>query len=1060
MITLHFRKYITGLLTLLLLAVGFSAAAQVAEEEFGRNRIQYKTFRWQYYSTPNFDVFFYDGGKDQALRTAEYAEKELKRITNLVGYYPYSKITLMLYNSVSDLRQSNVGLNDDRYQTGTDNLFLKSKIEIPYEESQVNYKQYLTDRLSQQLLNDMMYGGSLKEVLQSSYLLKLPEWFLSGVSAYLAEGWDVEMDGYMRDMMDKTQGKKPETIFLRNQRLAGQSVWNYIAERYGYTAIQNILNLTRITRDIEIGISSSLNVPYRKFMRDWNTHYLQMNIQPDAGLVSLSRDVQISATNRRGYYYSQVMFNPDGTKLAFAVNDRGSYKVMVRDVASGKTHTIRRAGYKTPDQKVNFKLPLIAWRSNNQVSIVEEKKGGLILAGYTLGKRKPAITNLSQFTSINSMRYSDDGKMLVLSAVKNNQADLYLFRSSRQPEQITNDIFDDEFPVFLKNSSAIAFASNRWLDSLGPVTGSFEKAVNNFDIFLYFPDKSTYRFKQLTSTISNETQPVAVNNGLLYISEESGIRSINRYDFAAGNQGRVSNYLQNLESYDYNQTTGNLTFTATERARQNIYLIKAFAGVRLDNGFKTVRQETLEARSRQPIIKESVKKVVPVPVPVPVPTDTAALKKPQEVKPEDKSINIQNYQFSNTNTTAPKKTPEAPKPVAAVKPQSTVPVPVLQIAGPYRYDLRFSVDNFILSVYQDALMGFGVMGKVGMADLFEDHRINGIGFAVTDFRTSNFYAEYENLRKRYDLKMSYRKQTLFGQLNPHFYRFTRHEFKPAVAYPITHSLSVRAIPQFITTRRTVVTKFAENDSVADFAGAGAELVFDNSIITGVNMFEGTRMKMGITSLAGLNNSNTSFSKFYADLRHYQKIHKQLIFANRVSYGAFLGNSKKQFLLGGMDNWLFSDGDATFSQIPAAADIFFLQFATPLRGYSYNARSGPKYLLYNGELRLPIVQYLLRKPVYSGFFNNLQLTAFFDAGTAYAGTNPFNRNNSFNTQIVGGNGNAFEATVVNFRNPFLYGYGFGARTTLLGVYGKLDVAWSEQDGQQGGPKFFFTMGYDF
>ena len=41
-----------------------------------------------------------------------------------------------------------------------------------------------------------------------------------------------------------------------------------------------------------------------------------------------------------------------------------------------------------------------------------------------------------------------------------------------------------------------------------------------------------------------------------------------------------------------------------------------------------------------------------------------------------------------------------------------------------------------------------------------------------------------------------------------------------------------------------------------------------------------------------------------------------------------------------------------------------------------------------------------------------------------------------------------------------GYGFGARTTLLGVYGKLDVAWNEQDYNQGGPVFYFTMGYDF
>ena len=31
----------------------------------------------------------------------------------------------------------------------------------------------------------MMYGGSLKEVLQSSYLLRLPDWFIGGAAAYI-----------------------------------------------------------------------------------------------------------------------------------------------------------------------------------------------------------------------------------------------------------------------------------------------------------------------------------------------------------------------------------------------------------------------------------------------------------------------------------------------------------------------------------------------------------------------------------------------------------------------------------------------------------------------------------------------------------------------------------------------------------------------------------------------------------------------------------------------------------------------------------------------------------
>jgi hypothetical protein len=81
------------------------------------------------------------------------------------------------------------------------------------------------------------------------------------------------MDGFMRDMSKQyPTGSRTAPFFLRSSTLAGQSIWNYIAERYGYTTIQNILNLTRITRDVEVGISSSLNVPYKVFLRiGWRT---------------------------------------------------------------------------------------------------------------------------------------------------------------------------------------------------------------------------------------------------------------------------------------------------------------------------------------------------------------------------------------------------------------------------------------------------------------------------------------------------------------------------------------------------------------------------------------------------------------------------------------------------------------------------------------------------------------------------------------------------------------------------------------------------------------------
>ena len=223
-----FAKRTLGALALLLPLLAVSTArAQTAQEPFGRVRIQYKSFHWQQFSTQNFTVMYYEGGEPSARRAAEYAEKELQRITALIGYYPYSKTTMLLYNSVGDLRQSNIGLTATLQQVngGETPLARMSKVQIAFTGQETEFKRELSTQMTEVLLNDMMYGGSLKEVLQSSYLLQLPDWFIGGASAYAAEGWSVDMDGFMRDMSKQyPTGNRTAPFFLRNSRLAGHSV--------------------------------------------------------------------------------------------------------------------------------------------------------------------------------------------------------------------------------------------------------------------------------------------------------------------------------------------------------------------------------------------------------------------------------------------------------------------------------------------------------------------------------------------------------------------------------------------------------------------------------------------------------------------------------------------------------------------------------------------------------------------------------------------------------------------------------------------------------------------
>ena len=389
------------------------------------------------------------------------------------------------------------------------------------------------------------------------------------------------------------------------------------------------------------------------------------------------------------------------------------------------------------------------------------------------------------------------------------------------------------------------------------------------------------------------------------------------------------------------------------------------------------------------------------------------------------------------------------------------PPPTSAIAGPVPYDIRFGTTDVVTSLYADPLLGTGLVGEVRMADVLENHRIRAGAFTLTDFRTNHVYGEYSYLGRRYDLKANYLKSTyLLGSEAGNLFRISRHSVTGSFIYPLTHSLSVRLSPTVVATRLTIVNQFTLPDQTTNFAGGTAEAVYDNSIITGLNQMEGTRMKLGYLKLQAFGQPQENFSKLYFDGRHYQKIYRGLVWATRVSAGAFLGAAPKQFILGGVDNWVFNsrqDEELRFSAVPA--DLFYQQFVLPMRGFVFGARTGPRHLLLNTELRWPIVQFLAgNAQISSGFFRNLQLTAFFDAGSAYSGANPFTTDNSFNTQTV--INRPFTARVINFRNPFLYGYGAGARTTLLGFYLKYDLGWGIQDGVELRPVHHWSLGYDF
>jgi outer membrane protein assembly factor BamA len=229
--------------------------------------------------------------------------------------------------------------------------------------------------------------------------------------------------------------------------------------------------------------------------------------------------------------------------------------------------------------------------------------------------------------------------------------------------------------------------------------------------------------------------------------------------------------------------------------------------------------------------------------------------------------------------------------------------------------------------------------------------------------------------------------------------------------------------------------------------------------------EGTRGKISFIDYEGIGNSRKSFSQIYADIRHYQKIYKEIVFAVRGYAGTFLGNAPKNYLLGGMDNWIGNNTNYNGSKNPLVnpvssynENLLFAEFATGLRGFDYATQYRNSVAMANAEFRLPLVRALTNGPIASNFFRNLQLISFFDVGSSWTGAIPIGKANTGLIREV--KNGPFDIQIKEYLNPWLYSYGLGFRTMMFGYYMKFDVAWPTVNYKVQEPRLQATLGFDF
>ena len=1036
----------TGILTcafLFFLCISFTSVAQMSQDQFGKNRIQYKKFTWKLISTENFDVYYYFEGEALAPIAATHVESVFRKLESTLGYSNLNKTKVLIYNSISDLQQSNIGLQQGTSVGGSTNL-VKPTVEVAFTGDLMTFREDLTEGIARTWIKVILFGGSFKEVLQSSYFLSLPEWYVNGASEFIAKGWNREMDNYMRDLVINNKLRNPSSYSGEEATWIGQSVWQFISDRYGPDMFTNILQITRIYRSDRASIEAATGNYFNNFISDWKSYYEEKAAALDGAVKFDTAYKSLNGTNYKGRDVTTAALSFDGKQLAYSTNYKGRYNVFLMNTETDKEKKLYRGGFKINDQVQLTRNPLLAWQSSTALTSVIVKKGKIIYRTYDINSHKREKRKIEVFHQINSYSFSSDGKFLVFSADEKGQADIWLYDVDRAKYlKVTNDEYDDHSPKFGPGNNVI-FSSNRNDDTLSTYT-KYQSAPN-YSLFIYKPGAKSV--KRISAQGCNYTQPGFINaTTIIYLNDNNGVQNLYTQDITTGQAKALTNNSTDILEYDFNISKNMLVFVARSKGKEKVFLDKKFS-----------IQNAVEITGNTEQSNVTRKKILP---PEKIKQNSNFIIVP---KKNDEDIDLDKVYFESDST---QKLPKKAAPIVDSKlPPKRSIIPTY---GPYDYKNLFGTDIVASTLQVDPLRGFGLLIESKMSDLMGNHKVNLGFFGIADFKSSSIYGEYLYLKKRTDLVVRFDRLTYFPTNGNISQRYVTNTLQTNISYPFSVYSRITASP-FIT--QTRFSDLSDNNTIITYpdakrlyVGAKFEFVYDNTTSSGMNMVEGTRVKISFDNYVNTSTTNGGFNRFNIDIRRYQKIHRGAILALRAAFGRSAGKSPQSYIFGGMDNWLFNSTGTGGVENPLAiaagsdnTDIMFTKYVTNVRGFKYNAQSGESYFLVNAEFRLPIIKYFYSGSISSAFLRNFQFVAFTDVGAAWYGASPFTGNNSLNKKII--TVNSFEAVVNNYRNPFLYGYGLGARTFMFGYYVKADVAWGIQDSIRLKPQFYFTFGYDF
>ncbi len=1005
---------------------------------FGQNKVQYKEFDWSLISSPNFDVYFYGEDPHLAEFTADVAEEAHEQISKHLRWTLKKRVSIIVYHSHNDFQQTNVIWQYMREGIGGVTELFKNRVVLPYEGDYEQFRHVIHHELVHALLNDMIYDGNIQSIIAGRVRLQIPLWVNEGLSEYLSMNWDTKGDMIIRDL--SINEELPTVLELESYMAykGGQSVWRFIAEKYGREKIGEIINAMKITQNAERGFEQALGMDFKDLTKQWHK-YLKKEYWPDVAGRDEIEDIAKRLTDhemQKNYYNVSPVISPDGSKIAILTDRSGYFDIFIIDAIDGKEIKRLVKGNRSVDfEELKLLQPGISWSPDSRRIAIAAKAGksdALYLIDVKTKKKEKLTFALD---GIFTAAWSPNGEQLAFIGTRAGASDVYIYDlAAKELTQLTDDIYSDSEPNWNADGTKLAFVSDRKGDVLGqnPPDKMVSHDYSQKDIYTLDPVSGLVQ--RLTNTNYNEDFPVWAHtqtSTLFYVADKNGVWNIYRQKNELQPEA-ITNVLTGAFQLSLSEDDAQMVFAGYASLGWDVYSLSQ----PLD------KEELAVPLTRYYMNKDAITE------------DLVDLRWHKRNLDEGGHTSTENYndwifapEYDHYNQS---KTENEDRGITA---QDTSDLEQDEYI-PKVYKTRFTLD--MVNSYASFSNVFGVQGMAMFAfsDILGNHQFYFGTEMVIDLKRSDYYVSYAYLTRPTDyyFLVSHRaNQYLFVAGHQEFlgllrnYSVTTYASRPLSRFTrIEGGLSYYwfSFSEWLQLNNYELQQISERTFSAVLPIAS--WVFDNTIYGYTGPIDGFRQNTTLILSPGWGNRKLNFQTLKVDLRNYIKMGRYSSLAGRLMLGTSQGADKQKFYLGGLPNWIFGNGYTAGEKdrgryrrdildgVNDLEDVYFSEFVLPLRGYRFMEQVGSNVALANFEFRFP---FLLAFGLPEKFLvSNVGSHIFVDVGTAWD-TSP-----------------EFEDVIASF--------GWGMKINLGYFLLRLDAAWDINDVGYSRPQYYLSLGTDW